>query len=296
MAIKGFVITIIVLILLLLLAFLVIFFLLRGNKNKNVLNQVSHQSSLQIANQISGKTLNSSRYLIIDDLYQKDWFEKKKSLFENVEIVFDCGAYIGEWTSMMTNIFPLAKFYCFEPTQSSFERMIQLLSNQKQSISFENILLGEQDGKRVTFFQSLKNCDLGNSIFKENTEHFKELSKDYINVTKVTKRLDTYLKESNIKKIDLLKLDTQGSELLILKGLGDEIKNVRYIIIEVSNLNYNDSSPDFIKMIKFLWEHNFSLYDILQLHYYNDILCQMNLIFVRNDFSHLKSVNDILSH
>jgi hypothetical protein len=35
---------------------------------------------------------------------------------------------------------------------------------------------------------------------------------------------------------DLLNIDTEGAELQVLEGIGDEIKNFKYIIIEVSDL------------------------------------------------------------
>jgi FkbM family methyltransferase len=307
MALKGFIITIIILIILLLIASVVIYFLIRNNnKSKNFLgvknesNNIHVSSSVGFSNensiQISGKTMESSRYLIVDDLYQKDWFEKKKNIFQNMNVIFDCGAHIGDWTSMITDVFPLATYYCFEPTDSSFERMIHNLRNKKQNIIFENILLGNINDQEVKFYQSLKNCDSGNSIFKENTDHFKLESIDYEIIKKKTKRLDTYLRDKNIDKIDLLKLDTQGSEMMILEGLGKRIDDVKSIIIEVSNLDYNRNSPSYIEIIQFLLKNNFTLYDILQLHYYGNILNQMNIIFVRNQFPTLQIVKNTLKN
>ena len=47
-------------------------------------------------------------------------------------------------------------------------------------------------------------------------------------------RLDTYMEDEKISRIDLLCIDLQGYELLALKSLGEKIKNVKYIITECS--------------------------------------------------------------
>ena len=45
-------------------------------------------------------------------------------------------------------------------------------------------------------------------------------------------RLDSYVLEKNIKQISLLKIDTEGMEYEVLKGLGDYLKICEYIIFE----------------------------------------------------------------
>jgi len=45
-------------------------------------------------------------------------------------------------------------------------------------------------------------------------------------------RLDTFCRENGIRRIDHLKIDTQGSDFDVLKSLGKRIKFVRTILIE----------------------------------------------------------------
>ena len=42
--------------------------------------------------------------------------------------------------------------------------------------------------------------------------------------------LDDYIIENNIKRIDFLKIDTEGYEFNVIKGLGEHIKNVKYML------------------------------------------------------------------
>jgi len=57
-------------------------------------------------------------------------------------------------------------------------------------------------------------------------------------------RLLDIIKKNKISKIDLLKIDTEGHELQVLKGIGSYLKkNVNIMLIEIHNsdifLNYN---------------------------------------------------------
>ena len=45
-------------------------------------------------------------------------------------------------------------------------------------------------------------------------------------------RLDEYLNNNSIEYINFMKIDTEGYELDVLKGLGTKIHNVQYIMFE----------------------------------------------------------------
>ena len=71
-------------------------------------------------------------------------------------------------------------------------------------------------------------------------------------------RLDNVLFVKNFQKVDLLKIDTEGHELEVLKGLGKKIQKVKYILIEFHNdLIYQKYNPK--KIHKYLIRNNFSL-------------------------------------
>jgi hypothetical protein len=123
----------------------------------------------------------------------------------------------------------------------------------------------------------------GNSIYIENSIHF---SKDRVIVEKkplIT--LNTLFKNYD-KSFDLIKIDTQGSELDILKGGTNLHKSAKGIILEVSLTDYNKNAPlendviDYMNTINFkqsdcLWEHKFADGTIFQ----KDILFLNKSIF-----------------
>ena len=66
-----------------------------------------------------------------------------------------------------------------------------------------------------------------------------------------------YLLKNNIKKIDLLKIDTEGYELEVLKGLKELISNVSIILFEHHYDNMIVKNYTFSDIHKLLIEKNF---------------------------------------
>ena len=78
-----------------------------------------------------------------------------------------------------------------------------------------------------------------------------------------TCKLSEVVKKSNVNKIDLLKIDTEGHELQVLKGAGADLKKrVNFMLIEIHNsdifLNYNANKiHDYLKKNKFILKKTF---------------------------------------
>ena len=53
---------------------------------------------------------------------------------------------------------------------------------------------------------------------------------------------------------DLVKLDTQGSEIDILNGGSHMIKNTTAIIVEVSHVEYNENAPLVDEVKESIWK------------------------------------------
>lgn len=87
---------------------------------------------------------------------------------------------------------------------------------------------------------------------------------------------------------NLIKIDAQGSEIKILKGLGNYIYNFEVIILEVSVHEYNKNGPLFDDVMSYMKSKNYILYDIYDLKRLgenNSFLIQFDCIFVRNNSS-----------
>lgn len=76
-----------------------------------------------------------------------------------------------------------------------------------------------------------KITDPGSSSCFHLTEK-KRASYDQEQITVSAVRLDQWLKENDIESVDLICMDTQGATLKILQGMGDALKQTKYIVTE----------------------------------------------------------------
>jgi hypothetical protein len=77
-------------------------------------------------------------------------------------------------------------------------------------------------------------------------------------------------------------MDTQGSELDIIKGGTNTILHCKYLVIEVSLIETNENAPLKTDIIKYLNNINFKECEVLYTHYDNNILCQEDILFKNN--------------
>jgi len=176
---------------------------------------------------------------------------------EEEPLVFDVGANRGESISRFKKMFPKSNIHSFEPNREEAEKLaIKYKSNS--SIVLNNVAVGEKSGNLE--FNVLVNS--GHSSFKKlipNTTWLKKRSEkrgvkseNYIKEKINTKMimLDDYCSKNNIAKIDILKIDTQGTEDKVLDGASSLLKQSKIKIIVVEII-FSD-----------LYENTLSIYDI----------------------------------
>ena len=89
----------------------------------------------------------------------------------------------------------------------------------------------------------------------DDPDYYNENPQIKINVDGI--RLDTFINQHNIDKVDMLCIDLQGYELNAIKSLGDNLKNVKYIITECSiHTTYIDGA-NFKELNNYLNQYNF---------------------------------------
>jgi len=86
-------------------------------------------------------------------------------------------------------------------------------------------------------------------------------NRDYLNITN-TIQMETVTLDSLNLKADFIKLDTEGSELEILKGGIETLENVLGVSIEVAFTELFSGQPRFRDVDAFLESHGFTLYDL----------------------------------
>ena len=150
----------------------------------------------------------------------------------NPKVIFDVGANNGLYTKCLSDNFPKAKIYAFEPMKENIKIFKSLHDTNK------NILLYETAVGSDTYDSIIKypKCENGSALPSlYNIFDDVELEKQNVKIIK----LDNFCNKNNIKEIDFLKIDVEGGELEVLKGAKDMINDgkIKIISFEFNFLN-----------------------------------------------------------
>jgi hypothetical protein len=116
----------------------------------------------------------------------------------------------------------------------------------------------------------------GNSIYKELTENYSDSNLDIINKKGI--KLDSLF---NNEKFDLIKIDTQGSELDIISGGYQICSKAKGILLEVSLTQYNENAPLYDEVIQFMDNLGYKIAEILD-EKIHPTLHQQDILFIKN--------------
>ena len=151
-------------------------------------------------------------------------------------IVFEVGANDGSSFADLHRFLPWAKIYAFEPTPELVDK-IRSKVIRSRNYCLTPKAVGEKPG--WTEFNVAGKHDWGCSSlleFSSGLDRSWPGRTDFV-VTKRIKveviRLDAFVRERKIPHIDFLHVDTQGTDLSVLRSLGEEICRVRAGVIEV---------------------------------------------------------------
>ncbi len=198
--------------------------------------------------------------------------ERLKHLGFNPNQIIDVGAYEGEWTKVVSQLFPEANILMCEAMPSKEEKLKPLINSR---INYEIGVLGAEDGKEVYFTE----LETASSVLEEEAATHKR-------VARKTSSLNTVLAKRNIAKVDLIKLDVQGYELEVLSGFEKYISSTDVILTEASLLDIHKGVPLVRDVINFMGDKGFVLYDICSVSTrrpLDNALWQTDLLFVKHN-------------
>lgn len=169
---------------------------------------------------------------VILELYPKEIMDIDKTInLSKVKNVLDIGSNIGQWAFTIKSFFPQTKVYSFEPNKEAFN-ILELNRKKSRTNNWFTFpyAISNKMGLRKFYFS--KSASAEGSFYVEN------MSQNYVRTdVQETKVKSLYLDSSNLKKLkipnnfDLVKIDVEGAEMEVLKGLVNI--SFRYLEIEV---------------------------------------------------------------
>ncbi len=190
-------------------------------------------------------------------------FFKNQFLEKNLNII-DIGAHKGETINFFFKNFNIDKIYVFEPNRQLYKSLKKKFINQ--NIYIFNYAVGFQNEKNKLNI-SIDSASSTINKINTNTNYYKRKKKILTLGKKTPYFLDTQeievinlseflLKKEN--KIDILKIDTEGYELNILKGINEEdFKKIKFIYFEHHYDLMIDKGYKFSDIDKLLKNNNF---------------------------------------
>ncbi|WP_320814529.1 FkbM family methyltransferase [Flavobacterium sp.] len=178
------------------------------------------------------------------------WFAAKDTFLNNIlrfvqpqDVVLDIGVNIGFYLLNFAKKANQGKVYGFEPNPTVFEfakKNCEL--NQFKHVKLHNIGLGHVAS---SFQMAQINDNLGmNKIIAESTSG---------SFTVQVQRLDDFVNQENINKVDIMKIDVEGFEMNVLLGAEAVIENHKpFLFIEIDEANLNENNASFLMMSTWL--------------------------------------------
>jgi len=142
-------------------------------------------------------------------------------------LVVDVGAHIGMYSRAVVDIFRFGTVViALEPSSTAYDKLVQ---NVPESVVTHRIALGAQAGT-MPLYEEKAGSGLSSLVRRRTLEaHNRRMS---ITESVKVSTLDALCKENNIRHVDLLKLDTEGTELNVLRGAGHMLSSNSISVIQ----------------------------------------------------------------
>lgn len=166
--------------------------------------------------------LDSNDYIMAPQLFSTGYWEKyetqlfKQYVKEGMTVV-DIGANIGYYSLIASKIVSdKGKVYCFEPMPNTYQILVNniAINHDKNVYAFNKAVTDREDIARL----HLDSRTPASNSLSDNGK--------YIDVETTT--IDKVIGNN---KVDIIKMDIEGSEMLAYKGMVDTIKNNRNLVM-----------------------------------------------------------------
>lgn len=163
----------------------------------------------------------------------KNKYSSTKVEVDKGDIVIDVGANIGEFSCMASEL--ASQVFSFEPDPKVYE-VLEANCSYYQNIIPQNIALSDSEGKSPFYISDL-NADSSLIEPKRYEDVF------YIQCITLKK----FIIDRKLSSIDFLKVEAEGAELEVIKGLQDYISRVKKIAVDGGPENQGKTTYNEVK-------------------------------------------------
>ena len=223
---------------------------------ENFVNKIIGQEETYEIEGIRLKKEGKTRLYMLTGVMEPSQTDLMKKIVKPGMNVFDLGANFGWFTLVLSKLVGNSgRVYSFEADPSLIEIFAENVKlNNFSNVSIQSLAVSDKTG--ISKFSINKSYDTRSRLdpisLSENTIDVKTIS------------LDEFCLKENLKKVDFIKMDIEGSEPKALEGMRKIISDNPQlkIILEFNqnSMHFVGTSPDFL--INFLLKEGFSLEEI----------------------------------
>ena len=188
-----------------------------------------------------------------------------------IKTVYDIGANSGAWsTAMKQSVLRDSYFYLFEGNPRQKDNL------DRTGLPYYIGILSNPGRESVEYYAA---NTTGDSYYKENTGHYDNQDSQ----TMPCMTLESLVQAAEMPVPNFIKIDTQGSELDILKGAETILDQVDLIYIECPIIRYNIGAPNIQEYLDYMRSQNFIPMDLLEIHTSEQTLLQVDIMFINKN-------------
>ena len=177
-------------------------------------------------------------------------------------VIFDVGANVGEFTRELSERLHNPEIHAFEPGPETF-KALQANSTGISRVLLNPFALGAVDGE-LSFFEN-GNSEMS-SFLPQGQQSWGEIRRT---IRVPVRTLDAYCMEKGIQQIDVLKSDTQGYDLEVIRGGERMVREgrINLIYMEINFAAIYEGSPRLDEIYTHLFDRGFRLVTFYGMHY-----------------------------
>lgn len=175
--------------------------------------------------------------LYLPSYIQYNWLRKYR-----IQTIVEVGASVGNVLGVLIHLFPKARIYAFEPLEVLFQSLSSKFKDK--NITIENYAVSNETGRGMFYQNEFLPASSLLPLKPKIQREFQLISKTK-KIEVPTVRLDDYFKGKVFISPVFLKIDTQGTEKLVLEGAKKLLQRTSIIYVETSFEGYYNSQSYF---------------------------------------------------
>jgi FkbM family methyltransferase len=188
--------------------------------------------------------------------------------------VFDVGGNVGKMARSYRKMFPGARIYSFEPVPANYAKLAAYAATQNGVVQTFNVAVGSAPGQ-TTMWWDHAHCG-GSSLVRSTFG--KETGEE---VPVAVETLDRLAAKLEVRGEILVKIDTEGYDLEVIRGGKELLRRATVVIVEVIFADDLNETPHLGQFTQELGELGFMFRGFLGCGYVEGVPMGGDAIFIK---------------